>query len=70
MKVVTIIYGTCIFIYMNPTAEEEVTVKKVVSLFIFSVSPMLNPFSYTLKNNQVKKTFKDSMKRIALLSSK
>ena len=61
---------TCIFIYMNPTAKEEVAIKKVVSLLIFSVSPMLNPFIYTLRNNQVKKAFKDSVKRIALFSSK
>ena len=70
MRVVTITYGTCIFIYLNPTAKEEVTIKKVVSLLIFSVSPMLNPFIYTLRNNQVKKAFKDSIKRIALFSSK
>ena len=70
MRVVTITYGTCIFIYLNPTAKEEVTIKKVVSLLIFSVSSTLNSFIYTLRNNQVKKAFKDSEKRIALLSSK
>ena len=70
MIVVSITYGTCIFIYMNPTAKEEVAIKKVVSLLIFSVLPMLNPFIYTLRNNQVKKAFKDSVKRIALFSSK
>ena len=70
MRVVTITYGTCIFIYMNPIAKEEVIIKKVVSLLIFSVSSTLNSFIYTLRNNQVKKAFKDSMKRIALLSSK
>ncbi|XP_045372212.2 olfactory receptor 6C2-like [Camelus bactrianus] len=70
MIVVSLTYGTCIFIYMNPTAKEEVTIKKVVSLLIFSVSPMLNPFIYTLRNNQVKEAFKDSIKRTALLSTK
>ena len=70
MRVVTITYGTCIFIYMNPIAKEEVIIKKVVSLLIFSVSSTLNSFIYTLRNNQVKKAFKDSEKRIALLSSK
>lgn len=70
MRVVSITYGTCIFIYLNPTAKGEVTIKKVVSLLIFSVSSMLNSFLYTFRNNQVKKAFKDSMKRIALLSSK
>ncbi|XP_010992363.2 olfactory receptor 6C2-like [Camelus dromedarius] len=69
MIVVSLTYGTCIFIYMNPTAKEEVTIKKVVSLLMFSVAPTLNPFIYTLRNNQVKKAFKDLIKRIALLSS-
>ena len=50
--------------------KEEVTNNKVVSLLIFSVSPMLNPFIYTLRNKQIQKAFKDSIKRIALLSSK
>ncbi|XP_042639272.1 olfactory receptor 6C2-like [Orycteropus afer afer] len=40
MIVVSITCGTCIFIYMNPTAKEEVTVKKMVSLLIFSLSPI------------------------------
>nr|XP_010952695.1 PREDICTED: olfactory receptor 6C2-like [Camelus bactrianus] len=62
MIVVSLTYGTCIFIYMNPTAKEEVTIKKVVSLLMFSVAPTLNPFIYTLRNNQVKKAFKDFIK--------
>lgn len=70
MIVVSITYGSCIFIYMNPTAKEEVTINKVVSLLISSISPTLNPFIYTLRNNQVKKAFKDAMKRTAILSAK
>ncbi|XP_045869143.1 olfactory receptor 6C2-like [Meles meles] len=66
MIVVSITYGTCIFIYMNPTAKEKVTINKVVSLLIVSISPSLNPFIYTLRNNQVKKAFEDSVKRICL----
>ena len=70
MIVVSITYGTCIFIYMNPTSKEKVTINKVVSLLMSSISPTLNPFIYTLRNNQVKKAFEDSIKRIALLSIK
>ncbi|XP_077605123.1 olfactory receptor 6C2-like, partial [Crocuta crocuta] len=70
MIVVSITYGTCICIYMNPTAKEEITINKVVSLLISSFSPTLNPFIYTLRNDQVKKAFRDSIKRIALLSTK
>ncbi|XP_008586988.1 PREDICTED: olfactory receptor 6C2-like [Galeopterus variegatus] len=68
--VVSITYGTCMFIYINPTAKEEVTINKVVSLLISSISPMLNPFIYTLRNKQVKKAFKNLMKRIASFLNK
>ncbi|XP_036784092.2 olfactory receptor 6C2-like [Manis pentadactyla] len=64
MIVVSITYGTCMFIYMNPASKEEVTINKVVSLLISSISPTLNPFIYTLRNKQVKKAFKNSIKRI------
>ncbi|XP_028387905.1 olfactory receptor 6C2-like [Phyllostomus discolor] len=70
MIVVSITYGACMFIFMNPTAKEEVTINKVVSLLISSISPMLNPFIYTLRNKQVKKAFNDLIKRIASFLSK
>ena len=55
MIVVSTTYGTCIFIYMNPRAKEELPINRVVSLLMSSISPMLNPFIYALRNKQVKK---------------
>ncbi|XP_046496969.1 olfactory receptor 6C68-like [Equus quagga] len=63
MIVVSITYGSCIFIYIKPSAKEEVNINKGVSLLISSVSPMLNPFIYTLRNKQVKQAFNDSLKK-------
>ncbi|XP_006859443.1 PREDICTED: olfactory receptor 6C2-like [Chrysochloris asiatica] len=68
MIVVSITYGSCIFIYVKPSAKDEVTINKGISLLITSISPMLNPFIYTLRNKQVKEAFKDSVKKIAFLS--
>ncbi|KAM8942803.1 olfactory receptor 6C2-like [Lycaon pictus] len=68
MIVVSITYGTCIFIDMNPTAKEKVTINKVVSLLSTSIIPLINPFIYTLWNKQVKQAFKDSIKKMAFLS--
>ncbi|XP_023382915.1 olfactory receptor 6C2-like [Pteropus vampyrus] len=65
MVVVSMTYGSCIFIYIKPSAKEEVALNKGVSLLISSISPMLNPFIYTLRNKQVKKALNDSFKRIA-----
>ncbi|XP_059043464.1 olfactory receptor 6C2-like [Mustela lutreola] len=68
MIIVSIIYGSCIFIYVKPSAKDEVAINKGISLLITSVSPMLNPFIYTLRNKQVKQAFHDSIKKIAFLS--
>nr|XP_017519031.2 olfactory receptor 6C2-like [Manis javanica] len=67
MIVVSITYGSCIFIYIKPLAKEDGAFNKGVSLLISSVSPMLNPFIYTLRNKQVKKALNDSIKKITLL---
>ncbi|XP_073069519.1 olfactory receptor 6C2-like [Manis javanica] len=67
MIVVSITYGSCIFMYMKP-AKEGVAMNKVVSLLNTSVIPLMNPFIYTLRNKQVKQAFKDSIKKMAFLS--
>ncbi|XP_008065580.1 olfactory receptor 6C2-like [Carlito syrichta] len=70
MIVVSITYGSCIFIYIKPSAKKEVDINKGVAILITSIAPMLNPFIYTLRNKQVKQAFTDSCKRIAFLSKK
>ncbi|XP_058415195.1 olfactory receptor 6C2-like [Diceros bicornis minor] len=70
MIVVSIAYGSCIFIYVKPSAKDQVALNKGVSVLSGSVAPLLNPFIYTLRNKQVKQPFNDSIKRIAFLSRK
>ncbi|KAJ1061769.1 hypothetical protein K5549_002804 [Capra hircus] len=70
MIILSISYGSCIFIYIKPSAKEEVNINKGVSLLISSISPMLNPFIYTLRNKQVKQAFDDSLKKITFLLRK
>ncbi|XP_008709807.2 olfactory receptor 6C6-like [Ursus maritimus] len=64
MIVVSLTYGSCIFNYIKPTAEERVTLSKGVSVIYTSVAPLLNPFIYTLRNQQVKQAFKDILQKI------
>ncbi|VCW91112.1 unnamed protein product, partial [Gulo gulo] len=54
MIVVSLTYGSCIFNYIKPTAKERVTLSKGVTVIYTSVAPLLNPFIYTLRNQQVK----------------
>ncbi|XP_012383526.2 olfactory receptor 6C2-like [Dasypus novemcinctus] len=68
MVVVSITYGSCIFIYIKPSAKDYMDINKGVTILTTSISPMLNPFIYTLRNKQVKQAFNDLMKRMLLLS--
>lgn len=67
MIVVSITYGSCIFIYIKPSAKDEVAINKGVSVLTTSVAPLLNPFIYTLRNQQVKQAFKDTVKKLVNL---
>ena len=66
--VVSITYGSCIFVYIKPSSKDEMTISKEVVILTTSISPMLNPFIYTLRNKQVKCAFNDLVKRILLVS--
>ncbi|XP_004466245.2 olfactory receptor 2AP1-like [Dasypus novemcinctus] len=62
--VISLSYGSCFFIYIKPSAKERDTFNKGVALLITSVAPLLNPFIYTLRNQQVKQAFKDTVKKL------
>ncbi|XP_007503022.2 olfactory receptor 6C76-like [Monodelphis domestica] len=64
MIVVSISYGSCIFMYVKPSPKEGVAMTKGVAVLNTSVAPMLNPFIYTLRNQQVKHAFKDTIRKI------
>ncbi|XP_009234423.3 olfactory receptor 6C6 [Pongo abelii] len=63
MIVVSMTYGSCIFMYIKPSAKERVTVSKGVALLYTSIAPLLNPFIYTLRNQQVKEVFWDVLQK-------
>ena len=70
MIVVSITYGSCIFVYVKPSAKESVAINKGVTVLMTSIAPMLNPFIYTLRNKQVRQAFSDSFKKLVLVSKK
>uniref|UniRef100_A0A8W4F7U6 Olfactory receptor n=1 Tax=Sus scrofa TaxID=9823 RepID=A0A8W4F7U6_PIG len=69
MIVVSISYGSCIFMYVKTSAKEGVALSKGVAVLNTSVAPMLNPFIYTLRNQQVRQALKDITQKM-LLSNK
>ncbi|KAM9229854.1 olfactory receptor 6C1 [Dugong dugon] len=70
MIVISISYGSCIFMYINPSAKDRVSLSKGVAVLNTSVAPMLNPFIYSLRNQQVKRAFMDMARRTAFFTSR
>nr|XP_012423412.1 PREDICTED: olfactory receptor 6C1-like [Odobenus rosmarus divergens] len=50
MIVISISYGSCIFMYIKPSAKDRVSLSKGVAVLNTSVAPMLNPFIDSLRN--------------------
>ncbi|XP_032633095.2 olfactory receptor 6F1-like [Chelonoidis abingdonii] len=53
--VVTIWYSTTIFLYVKSSAQNSLDLNKIVNVFNTIVTPLLNPFIYTLRNKEVKR---------------
>ncbi|XP_004717890.1 olfactory receptor 6C1-like [Echinops telfairi] len=53
--VISISYTSCIFVYINPSAKDRMPLSKAVAVLNISVAPMMNPFIYSLRNQQVKR---------------
>ncbi|XP_075409027.1 olfactory receptor 6C74-like [Tenrec ecaudatus] len=70
MIVISISYGSCIFMYVKPSVKENVSFSKGISVLNTSVAPLLNPFIYTLRNQQVKKAFIHMVHRIVSFANK
>ncbi|XP_006037496.1 olfactory receptor 6X1-like [Alligator sinensis] len=55
LTVVSILYGAVFFMYLRPTAHQSsFSLNKAVSVLNTVLTPMLNPFIYTLRNNEFK----------------
>ncbi|XP_054983607.1 olfactory receptor 6C75-like [Sorex araneus] len=70
MIVVSLSYGSCIFMYIKPSARERVTLSKGIALLNTAVAPLLNPFIYSLRNQQVKQAFKNMIQKIGVATNK
>ncbi|XP_067173396.1 olfactory receptor 6M1-like [Apteryx mantelli] len=57
--VVTIGYGTSVFIYVRPSQTNSMNLNKVASLLTTAFTPMLNPFIFSLRNQKVKEALTD-----------
>ncbi|XP_077706323.1 olfactory receptor 9A4 [Canis aureus] len=64
---VVIGYGSCLFLYVKPKQTQAADYNRVVSLMVSVVTPFLNPFIFTLRNDKVIEALWDGMKRCCQL---
>ncbi|ELV11795.1 olfactory receptor 2A12 [Tupaia chinensis] len=66
LTVVTVYYGTGMFMYMRPKALSSAEGDKVISLFYAVINPALNPLIYSLRNKDMKRASKRLLEKWAL----
>ncbi|XP_060110645.1 olfactory receptor 6X1-like [Heteronotia binoei] len=67
LAVVSILYGAVLFVYLRPSAaKSSVSHNKDISVLNIVVTPVLNPFIYTIRNNEVKAALGKLFQRKAL----
>uniref|UniRef100_A0A8C8A8M3 Olfactory receptor n=1 Tax=Otus sunia TaxID=257818 RepID=A0A8C8A8M3_9STRI len=59
LTTVSIFYGTALFMYLKPSSD-----RKIASVFYTVVTPMLNPFIYSLRNKEVRSTLRRAMNKL------
>ncbi|XP_053944603.1 olfactory receptor 6F1-like isoform X1 [Cuculus canorus] len=63
LGVVTIWYGSSVFLYVKPSAHNSLERNKLVNTFNTVITPLLNPFIYTLRNREVKEALGRAFQR-------
>ncbi|XP_040338726.1 LOW QUALITY PROTEIN: olfactory receptor 6M1-like [Herpailurus yagouaroundi] len=67
ITVVSIAYGSNIFMYVRPSQSRSLDFDKVTAVLTTMVTPLLNPFIYSLRNAKVKKVLREAISKIMSL---
>ncbi|XP_054849815.1 olfactory receptor 6B1-like [Eublepharis macularius] len=64
--VVSIFYGSLIFVYALPKKETLKDVDKIFSVFYTVLTPLMNPLIYSLRNKEVKKALRRAVNKYGI----
>ena len=64
LSVVVLFYGSIIYVYFRPLSMYSVVKDRVATVMYTTVTPMLNPFIYSLRNKDMKRGFRKLRDRI------
>ncbi|XP_058400716.1 olfactory receptor 6M1 [Diceros bicornis minor] len=64
ITVVSIAYGSNIFVYVRPNQNYSLDFDKIAAILITVVTPLLNPFNYSLRNEKMKEVLREAVDRI------
>ncbi|XP_003472681.1 olfactory receptor 6M1 [Cavia porcellus] len=67
ITVVSIAYGSNIFVYVRPNQNNSLRFNKIAAVLITVVTPLLNPFIYSFRNERVKEALRETVNRIISL---
>ncbi|XP_078542413.1 olfactory receptor 6F1-like [Lissotriton helveticus] len=67
LAVITLFYGTSIYMFVKPTGRRSLHTNKVVSFFPSIVTPLLNPIIYTLRNKEIMNPLRKATKGVEIL---
>ncbi|CAI9560274.1 unnamed protein product [Staurois parvus] len=61
--VISLYYGSIVFMYLRPRGSYSVEKDRAVAIFYTVITPMFNPIIYSIRNNEVKGTMKKLLKK-------
>lgn len=67
LTMLSLVFGSAIFIVIRPPKEYSVETDKVINLISTILAPLINPFVYTLRNHKVKECIQDNVKRMKII---
>ncbi|XP_057556834.1 olfactory receptor 6C74-like [Hippopotamus amphibius kiboko] len=68
--VISLSRGSCNIMCFKPSVKQSISFSKGIALLNTCVAPLLNPFVYSLRNQQVKKAFMNMIHRVVSFSNK